>query len=349
MRAIIAVGLSIASTVAPLAVQAKSAKAKNATKTKSAVKTIDWKKHFDAGNAAFAKRDFSAAKNEFSVAAAAAPREAGVQYYLGASAAYASDYKTAQEALSRCIVETSDSDLYSKNAHAFLKGSEKQIGILSPYSVLAPDGKLIRWADSMMPIKIYVTQGLQLPPNFSGDALTMDNFVQLQPYLHEASFYKRLGLCPAYEPVMYASAIAGLNQWNWASTEKFLSYKLVASPSQADIVVFWCPTMTNLAGKTYYNSAKGAKTVVQICTKINDIFPKWVKPTLISNTAAHEFGHAWGLASHSPNIKDLMSASHETIIIHYNGVGHIAAGVTANDCASLRALYQLPADYYLER
>lgn len=310
---------------------------------------INWRKHFDAGYAALGRRDYITAKTEFLLAVAGAPREVAAQYYLGLAAAYANDYQTAQQAMSRVVVMTPIGSDYNKNALQFFKNSQRQIGILEPYPVAA-DGKLIRWDPRIMPIKVHVTQGLQLPPEFSGDALTMDKFASLQPFLSKAEFYKRLGQCPSYEPDWYAATLGGLQQWKWATAEGFLKYQLVATPQQADIIVFWCPTMANLSGRTYYSTGRGSKVVVQMCSKMSDMFPKWLKPTLISNTAAHEFGHAWGLAAHSPNIKDLMSPARETIVLHYSGgVGHMSAGVTANDCAVLRALYQIPADVYLTR
>src|SRR4051812_31242236 len=87
-------------------VSVSSSSAKPLSNKAKATAPIDWRKHFDAGYAAMGRQDYATAKKELLIAAAGAPKEVAAQYYLGLASAYANDYQTAQQAMSRVVVMT---------------------------------------------------------------------------------------------------------------------------------------------------------------------------------------------------------------------------------------------------
>lgn len=289
------------------------------------------KKLYDAKN-------YKEAQKQFAIAANYGSRDAGIQYYLAASALQNQDYETFKRACARVLV-----------ARHFRQGGfgghaklllVQNAPTCEPYACVTGSGMLSRYVRSSMPIKVYITQGLMLPQQYRGrEGLRPNEISDLLKLMKQGSaFYQRLERDPGFQSSMASSVVSGLQKWEWARAERILDYQLVNSPEQANIVVMWCPKLershtafTQCMKSNFF----GNRTVIQIgtndATKLDNGFLPWIM--------AHEFGHCWGINYHSTNPKDLMSANANRDTPHN--------GFSENDKLTLRALYDVAPELKL--
>lgn len=283
------------------------------------------KKLYDAGK-------FKEAQKLFATAAQHSSRDAGIQYYLADSALRNGDYETAKRACARVIIAKHWKQGFGAHAKLMLV---QRFPACEPYPCVTGAGMLSRFTRNRMPIKIYVSQGLMLPEPYRGrEGLLQPQISQLLQTLRAQgpAFYQHLQHDPGFNSGYASSVVAGLQKWEWARAEKILDYQLVNSPSIADIVVVWCPKLER--GHTGFTQVMtsnfaGNKIFIQIAT--ND--PNKLQSNFLTWIAAHEFGHAWGIAYHSTNPKDLMAAEANASEPH--------AHISENDKLTLRALYDV--------
>lgn len=277
-------------------------------------------------------KNYKEAQKLFAQAAQHSSRDAGIQYYLAASALQNGDFETAKRACARVIVARHYKQGFGAHAKLLLV---QRFPTCEPYPCVTGAGMLSRFTRKHMPIKIYVTQGLMLPVPFRGrESLAQPQVVELLKTLKAQgpAFYQHLERDPAYNSAYASAVVAGLQKWDWARSEKILDYQLVNSPYTADVVVLWCPKLDGKHSaytQTMTSNFAGNKIFIQMATgsatELNSNELAWV--------AAHEFGHAWGISYHSLNPKDLMAENAHSDQPH--------SQMTENDKLTLRALYDI--------
>jgi Matrixin. len=211
-------------------------------------------------------------------------------------------------------------------------------------------GNISRFERKDMPIKIHVTNGKMLPEGH-GQAMTIQNTAvrdELSKMCTNPQFFARLQTDPAYQSNMGSSVMQGINRWQFLAQENVLSFVYENDPTKADIVVFWLPAFdhSDVGPKAYtsfLNSRNPAqkRVYMQFCT--GGGIPKeiWNQWTVFS--AAHEFGHAIGLNTHSPDNKDIMT---DRLLWSQGPNGYVMPGfnISENDKLTVRALYDVTPD-----
>lgn len=125
---------------------------------------------------------------------------------------------------------------------------------------------------------------------------------------------------------LQTQAVNGFNWWT-QSTNQMVSVQVVTDPSQADVTVqFKDMGATNYGAITDYHTNNGVLHDATITfnmtylSSISDITP----------VAAHEFGHALGIAGHSGGPNDVMS---------FNSSVYARTALTTRDVNTLRTSY----------
>jgi hypothetical protein len=295
------------------------------------------------GLAFYRQKNYDLAIEKLSEAARLNPLDASVQYFLGLAAIKKGDFKTAEKALSRVIVMLDPKDTYAVNARKCFENCRKEFDRIRPYSCVFETRRFLRWADSSMPLKVYLSQGLELPKGYSGGDLTKAKMKELTQWLADPKFVKHLKPLRHFRQE-YADAVkSGLGEWAWADTEGVVKHEITDDPTRAQILVFYCSKLYGQAtGVTIVSNQPREPVIIQFPVEHFYQLPLHQWPTLIRSMAAHEFGHAFGLA-HSDFKRDIMYPTDKIKYVH-RGMDQSGPNiVTQNDAATLRALYELPA------
>ncbi len=293
----------------------------------------------------YLQRNYVEATKLFKQCFALNPEDVSVNYYLGASALFSNDLKTAEHALCRVVVMTPSNSEFHGFAKQSLKQWRSQFHGIEPYSQVE-DGGLRRWEKGKSPIKVWVSEGLQLPRGFVGPELDTTKCKTLYSLFERPGFFSQLETVVHYVPQYREMVKNGINDWGWVAGEGIVSFEFVEDPTKADVLYFWCPVSgAGSVGRTYYpwSRTSNARCIVHIET---EYLRKWGSrvPTELRKTSAHEFGHVLGLHQHSTNVDDLMSGHGKTVTYREMKSYSSNTAVTKNDYATLRALYELPAD-----
>lgn len=129
-----------------------------------------------------------------------------------------------------------------------------------------------------------------------------------------------------YRDEFGAYVTQSLDAWSKALDGR-LTYVIVKSRAEADITVDWTSRFSDpyIAGMTSYGPGY-AKLVMRVA----NVPPKDIKANIM-----HEFGHAFGIAGHSPHAADIMVANRRWRRgdLSYNPV------LSARDIQAIRVLY----------
>lgn len=278
---------------------ANPVKASKGGKTASASPKVDPSTAASEGLKLIQAGQYARAKPYFAAAATRNPDDVSVLYYLGLCSIYAQDYQLARRALARALVISMPSSQFRVPTEQLIGKYKAALGNLDVYPAFLQFGD--RWKRGEMPVKIYITNGLQLPPKSGGQNLHSGTVVELTTMLNNPQFYAGLGRAQGYEPRFSTYVAQGFNRWSFMANHG-LTFKVVASPAAADIVVFW-----------WYNAGTPGLTFNGRTRKIIMQFDTYGRSaeadvaTNLADLAAHEFGHALGVLGHSEKAGDLMS------------------------------------------
>jgi len=221
------------------------------------------------------------------------------------------------------------------------------------------NGKIVRWVQDQMPLKVYVSRGHSID-GFMDEELGVPRtnvdgkhrWPHLVAEIIDNGQINNLPVAEGFVAPHYDAALQGINFWKGFEKEGLFQYVLVNDPSDADIYVFWTHHFVNKLGLGLFaNDIRGytSKEIFDYKLVLQGKQPLFQPVVILLRTsnqqgapmsnekmrasAGHEFGHALGIDQHSTNPYDLMSV--------YYGRGV----VSNNDAATIRYIYKHQADY----
>jgi len=260
------------------------------------------------------------------------PRDPSINYYLGLCAESAHDYDLAELAFCRIIVGTLPASPFVALAKQRLQSLPHR---LMPHCCLEGDISR-RWDKAAYPLRLYISDGRTLAPTISGKVNPPSMYEKIVATVHNS--LTRMPVAPSYRPQDAQLVKEGVRAWDWAVREKLFSYKYVQDPRVADIVFLFCE---QASGFTQLPCARGQPLIVWITVQRNIGNPESFVSNCVKANAAHEFGHCLGLR-HSSSGDDLMLPMNN--VANEPTRQYPDAMATANDKATLRALYSMPSD-----
>jgi hypothetical protein len=264
----------------------------------------------------------------FKQMAAKSPRDPSINYYLGLCAESVRDYDLAESAFCRVVVGTSP-------ASPFVPLAQRQLAVLphklEPQCTLT-NGKLCRW-DKGRQVRIFVSDGRTIPNTGSG-LLPPERYSQVVEIARNNM--ASLKVAPSYKPTDSVLIAEGIRGWDWAVREKLFSYTFVRDPRAADIIIL---SYEGQNGNAQYPYDKGQPLLSWAA--VGPERTEQVRRNHIRVLSAREFGHCLGLW-HGNAKQDLMLEVCNIVEDESRQAPDSLA--SANDKASLRALYSMPAD-----
>lgn len=236
------------------------------------------------------------------------------------------------------------------NAGMYLTGGENRTKatLAKPYNPGEPSLRmaLVRWTVDKMPLKIWISPGIQLPKlpfNQLQQTRVDEVFQRLQT---EEPFGDCTQAAGWVEQTNYQVA-AGIEQWRQFETEGLIKYGFTDDPREAQVLVFFTDSFPDSGGPGGLNV--GGNTCAQLFTPAQTQLPNYrQKPVVIElstgvnhtpermqGASAHEFGHALGIKEHSPYRDDIMY------------VDRIVTTLSAGDKATFRLLYKTKPQYVM--
>ncbi len=196
-----------------------------------------------------------------------------------------------------------------------------------------PDLKMqwVRWEPRKMPLKVWISPGLQLPslPFQELKATRVDTVAQMCFQGTEPNPFAGLSQVTGWTDEMGEAVAAGIEMWKPFEQEGLFSFDFTGNPREANILVFFNdnfqgatePGGISTGGYTCAQAIPFAKitealqqgknprtppVVMELSLGVNSTIEK------LKAATAHEFGHALGIKAHSPYRDDIM---HENRVV----------------------------------
>ncbi|MBA3856292.1 MAG: hypothetical protein C0507_05220 [Cyanobacteria bacterium PR.3.49] len=241
-------------------------------------------------------------------------------------------------------------------------GNSRQAAAAGPSGVYPQalfNGKVVRWVQDQMPLKVYISRGSSID-GFLDEELGVPRtnvdgkhrWPHLVAEIIDNGQINNLPVAEGFVPPHYDAALQGINFWKAFEKEGLFQFVLTNDPSEADIYVFWTHHFVNKLGLGLFaNDIRGytSKEIFDYKLILQGKQPLFQPVVILLRTsnqqgnpmsndkmrasAGHEFGHALGIDQHSTNPYDLMSV--------YYGRGVLSN----NDAATIRYLYKRQPDY----
>lgn len=205
---------------------------------------------------------------------------------------------------------------------AFCAGSAR-FGLLQAASSALP-------AAAVTPIAVAqeaAVNSSEFAPNYATDLLNLRRWQKDELVIHIAA--PDSGRHPAGGSYV-TSVQQGIALWN-PHVNNILRVRFTENVNEADMRVSFVPKGSlpdGAIGRTEVTYRNRDNVIVSATVRID----KTLKPSLLAQVAAHEFGHAFGMEGHSVAKTDLMYAR-----------AHLPAAITERDANTLHLNYSLKA------
>jgi len=205
---------------------------------------------------------------------------------------------------------------------------------------------LVRWPRQKMPLKVWISPGLELP-KYPFSELPNTRVETVFQMLQQENPFQDLSQAPGWTEQTNYQIAAGIEQWRQFESEGLISFGFTTDPKQAHVLVFFNdnfdgaggPGGTNVGALTCAQLFTPAQTqmslyrqkpvIMEFSTRVNHL------PEKMQGSAAHEFGHALGIKAHSPYRDDIM---YENNVVY---------GLSEGDKETIRWLYRVDPSYVM--
>lgn len=206
--------------------------------------------------------------------------------------------------------------------------------------------KMVRWSREKMPLKIWISNGLQLP-KMPFNQLQQTRVESVYKMLASGYPFNQLPVARGWTPQANYNVAAGIEQWRIFEQEGLLKFGFTNNPQEAHILIFFTDNFQGTSGPG--GIIVGANTCAQLFTPAQMKDPRYrqkpviiefslsvnYQPEKLQGASAHEFGHALGIKAHSPYREDIMFAD------------RVVNQLSEGDKATLRLLYRTKTPYLM--
>ncbi|MBX3077267.1 matrixin family metalloprotease [Candidatus Obscuribacterales bacterium] len=205
---------------------------------------------------------------------------------------------------------------------------------------------LVRWQREKMPLRIWISPGLQLP-QIPFEQLPSTRVETVFQMLQQENPFSDLSQADGWSESVNQSVAMGIEQWRQFENEGLLRFGFTSDPRTAHVLVFFTDQFQGAAGpggtnvgaltcaqlftpqQTQMEMYRQKPVIMEFSTRVNHL------PEKMQGSAAHEFGHALGIKAHSPYRDDIM---YENNVV-YN--------LSEGDKATIRLLYRAEPKYVM--
>jgi len=206
---------------------------------------------------------------------------------------------------------------------------------------------LVRWESNKMPLLIWISPGLQLPDSPVSSLKATRVALVTEMLQQPGDPFAGLKQAAGWTPDTNDQVAAGFEEWRQFENEGLFKFAFTDNPRDANICVFFVSAFQDgttpggimIGGNTsaevypialaHNMKIRQKPVIIELSTMVNST------PEKMIGAAAHEFGHALGIKSHSPYRQDLMY------------VDRVVDQLSPADKATIRWLYHQTPKYVM--